>query len=66
MMDGYQMEVFAEARREGIVEEADTRRLLRAARLDAALTPVRTERRTGAIRHALAWLARLYRPAAAS
>jgi hypothetical protein len=65
-MDGYQMEVFAEARREGIVEDADSRRRLREARLDAALTPVQTERRTGAIGHALAWLARLARPAAVS
>jgi hypothetical protein len=60
-MSGYSMEVFAEARRDGIVEDVETRRLLKAARPVVERAPVARERRLGAIGRGVAWLARLAR-----
>ena len=61
-MSGYSMEVFAEARRADIVEDVETRRLLKSARMTAETKPVANVPRAGAIGRALAWLARLVRP----
>lgn len=57
------MEVFADAHREGLLEEARTRRLLRAAQSATAAdtAPVVGPPRRGAIGRGLAWLARLAR-----
>ena len=68
-MNSHSMEVFAEVHRERLVEEAEARRLLKAAHRADAAEPMRRAARPGAIARALAWLARLTgpdRPAAAS
>jgi hypothetical protein len=56
------MEVFAEARRDGLLEELATRRFLKAAQQANDLEPVPGGRRRGAIGRRLAWLAHLVRP----
>jgi hypothetical protein len=61
-MSGYSIEVFAEARREDILEDVETRQLLKVARTTAATERVSRAPRLGAIGRALAWLARLARP----
>ena len=61
-MDIHSMEVFAEVRREGILEEAEMQRLLKAARSAQGTGSVAGEPRWGAIGRGLAWLTRLARP----
>jgi len=56
------MEVFAEARRARLLEEAETRRLLKAARASGETERETRERRRGAIWRGLAWLAKQARP----
>ena len=61
-MSGYSMEVFAEAHREGLVGEAETKRRLKAANRASEADRGGHATRSGAIGRALAWLARLGRP----
>ena len=63
-VNGYSMEVFADAHREALQEEARTRRLLRAARPATAADtePVAGPPRRGSIGRGLARLARIARP----
>jgi hypothetical protein len=56
------MEVFADAHRTGLLEDVETRRLLKAARLADETERALREPRWGAIGRALAWLARRARP----
>ena len=55
-MNGYSMEVFAEARADGLHREADTRRLLRSGR-PAVVAPSLRDKLRFAIARRLAWLA---------
>lgn len=61
-MSSYSMEVFADVHREGLLEAAATRRLLRGVRRADATEPAGREPRWGAIGRGLTWLARLARP----
>ena len=61
-MNRYSMEVFAEAHRIDLLEEAERRRFLKVARQATGNEPVRGGPRPGPIGRGLARLARLGRP----